>query len=272
MTPPPPRSSFDKAPKPDIIFILCDQLRADFLSLHGCAAIRTPHIDRLAREGIVYENAVSPQPLCVPARAAMLTGLNPIQSGVISNHHWLRPDRYALGLHTWPDILRDQGYRTASIGKMHFHPFESSEGFDDRIIAEDKRWPLVGDDYAEFLKTRGLEKFNAITHPDYVENQGAVLFPHGTENSPDRFVSMSAADYIRRQPASRPFAMMIGFPGPHCPYDPSEEYLGHVTPDALPPLCPRIDDGSAERTAWHDAFLAENRAAWHALDYATFPT
>lgn len=257
--------------KPDLVFILCDQLRADFLSLYGCHAIPTPHIDRLASEGIIFDNAISPYPLCVPARAAMLSGFNPIQSGVISNYHWLRPDRAELGLRTWPDLLRDQGYRTIAVGKMHFYPFEASEGFDERIIAEDKRWPLIGDDYTEFLKARGLKKFNAIHAPGYVEHKGAVTFPHGVENTPDRFVAECAAAWIRRQPSDRPIAMMIGFPGPHCPYDPSPEYLGAVTASKLPRLLPRVDDGSPARDSLHQTFLTGHRESWHALDYSDFP-
>lgn len=256
--------------KPDIIFILCDQLRADFLSLHGCHAIPTPNIDRLANEGIVFDNAISPYPLCVPARAAMLTGLNPIQSGVISNQHWLRPDRADLGLRTWPDLLSDQGYRTISVGKMHFHPFESSEGFDERIIAEDKRWPLIGDDYAEFLKAQGLEKFNPIQQSSYAKNKGAVTFPHGVVNTPDRFVAEAASAWIRRQPSERRIAMMIGFPGPHCPYDPCPEYLDRINPEELPSLRPRVSDGSSARESYHNDFLTRHRGAWHALDYTDF--
>lgn len=257
--------------KPDLVFILCDQLRADFLSVHGCAAIPTPHIDRLAREGLVFEQALSPYPLCVPARAALLTGLNPLQSGVVSNRHWLRPDRSALGLRTWPELLRERGYRTAAIGKMHFYPWESAEGFDDRIIAEDKRWPLVLDDYAEYLLRQGLRKSDPTHDTEYIAQFGAVTFPHGVELSVDRFVGRSAADYIAQQPTHRPLALMVGFPGPHCPYDPCQEYLDLVNPAALPPPRPRLDDGNPARTRFHRSFIEVHRQPWHNVDYTVFP-
>ncbi|MFA5687557.1 MAG: sulfatase-like hydrolase/transferase [Kiritimatiellales bacterium] len=77
----------------------------------------------------VYDRAYSSAPICVPARAALLTGLTPLRSGVLSNHQWLRPDLKMMGMKTWPDVLRDIGYRTAAVGKMHFHPFALMVGF-----------------------------------------------------------------------------------------------------------------------------------------------
>jgi arylsulfatase A-like enzyme len=254
----------------NVVFLLCDQLRADFLSAYGCQAIRTPHLDRLAREGVVYENAVSPNPLCVPARASMLTGQNPLESGVLSNHHWLRPDREAQGIRTWPSLAGEKGWHTASIGKMHFHPWEASEGFAERIIAEDKRWPLIEDDYADFLNREGLRKFDAIGHPDYRDRKGAVTFPYPEDKVGDRFVGESAAAYLRRQSPDRPFALMVGFPGPHCPYDPCEESLGRVDENRLPPLRHRPENSPEAWDRMYERFLAGHRSAWHQIDYATF--
>ena len=256
--------------KPNVIFIMCDQLRADFLSMHGCGAIPTPHLDQFAVQSTVYSNALSPYPLCVPARAALLTGLNPLQSGVLSNHQWLRPDRSEIGYRTWPDILRDQGYRTASVGKMHFHPFDSAEGFDERINAEDKRWTRVHDDYAESLAVSGRQKFDARQHPDYVSNKGAVAYPDAVETTVDHYVASETIGFIERQPADRPFAVMVGFPSPHCPYDALPEFADAVVPEKLPGLIDRPMDPTKEEEAFYEAFLATHRKSWHALDYREF--
>ncbi|MGE9290874.1 MAG: sulfatase family protein [Puniceicoccales bacterium] len=262
-----------KSKQPHFVFILCDQLRADFLSAYGCDAIETPNLDWLSGQSVVYENAVSTCPLCVPARAAMLTGMTPLESGVISNEHWLRPDRAAMGFRTWPEWLSDAGYHTAAVGKMHFHPFESPEGFAQRIIAEDKRWPLIQDDYAAFLKEKGLgpDKFNAIHLPEYQEQMGAVHFPHGAENTADRFVGEAASRLIRGHDEEIPLALMVGFPGPHCPYDPVPETLERVRPERLPKIVERTDTNSPEAEKMHQFFLAGYRGAWHQLDYAEFP-
>ncbi|WP_309400787.1 sulfatase family protein [Cerasicoccus maritimus] len=260
------------SPQRDYVFILCDQLRADFLRCYGCDAIDTPNLDWLASESVVYENAVSTCPLCVPARAAMLTGMTPLQSGVISNEHWLRPDRVEMGYRTWPELLLEQGYHTAAVGKMHFHPFESSEGFAERIIAEDKRWPLIDDDYMGFLRKNGVgpDKFNAIDLPDYVKQKGAVHFPHDISLTPDRFVAEEAVRLIQRQPTEQPLALMVGFPGPHCPYDPVPELLEHVAPEKLPQLCPRSLCQSDAALEMHARFIKGYKGYWHQLDYTDF--
>jgi arylsulfatase len=249
--------------KPNLIFVMPDQLRADFLPVYGCSAISTPNIDDLAAQAVVFERAYSNCPLCVPARAALLSGLNPLRSGVLSNHQWLRPDLTEMGLRTWPDLLRDAGYRTAAIGKMHFHPFDAMEGFDERVIAEDKRWVKIHDDYAEFMAQHGLTKFDARQHPNYQKNMGAVSFPHTVELTPDRFVAEASVEFIRRQPVSRPFALMVGFPSPHCPYDALPVYAQQVDPSGLPPLI-------QTRTAFFDHFVKNHQREWHALDYSEF--
>ncbi len=61
--------------KPNILLITCDQLRSDFVGCNGSSFIRTPNIDRLAAEGCVFENAYSPNPVCIPARHNLITGL-----------------------------------------------------------------------------------------------------------------------------------------------------------------------------------------------------
>ncbi|MBC2602629.1 sulfatase family protein [Puniceicoccus vermicola] len=256
---------------PNIVLILPDQLRADFLPLYGCQGLKTPHLDSIARGATVFENAYSPYPICVPARAALLSGLHPLRSGVLSNNHWLRPDRAEMGFKTWPEHLRDHGYHTAAIGKMHFHPFEASEGFEERIIAEDKRWPKVRDDFAEYLARRNLEKFDARQHPNYRKKKGAIHFPYKVELTPDRYVGEAAAKWIREQPSERPFALMVGLPSPHCPYDPVPEYLESIEPEGLPPLIPDPDRTDRGPKTFYDDFLANTRSAWHDLDYSDFP-
>ena len=88
------------ADRPNLIFIMPDQLRHDFLGCYGAFFISTPHIDRLATEGTRYDRAYSLHPVCVPARAALLTGLNALRTGVLSNRNFLRPDHAECGMRT----------------------------------------------------------------------------------------------------------------------------------------------------------------------------
>jgi len=262
--------------KPNLIFIMPDQLRADFLSTYGptffgapegATFIDTPHIDSLAEHGVRYEYAYSASPVCVPARAALLTGMNALRNGVTDNGQWLRPNYRAAGIRTWPELLAQNGYYTAAIGKMHFYPWDISMGFQYRVAAEDKRWIHVRDDYYHFLKAGGYCKLHGNEHEGYHENKGAIVNKIPWEYSVDHFVGQEACRFIRDYGSEGPFAMMVGFPGPHCPYDPVPEYLERVNPDEMPPAIPAVP-GDAPRVRQNN--IAGNRRSWNGVDYTEF--
>jgi arylsulfatase A-like enzyme len=253
--------------QPNIVFILADQLRADFLSCYGADFVDTPHIDRLAHEGIRYERAYSASPICVPARASLLTGLNAIKNGVTSNAQWLRPDLAACGIATWPETLSQRGYYTAGVGKMHFYPWDMSLGFQYRVAAEDKRWLQVRDDYYHFLKENGHRKYHGDEHEGYRENRGAIVSLVPWEYSVDHFVGMEACRFIENYADESPFAVMVGFPGPHCPYDPTAEYLAQVDESAMPPAAPRVAENAP--SLLRDC-IAVNKGEWNGVDYTEF--
>lgn len=255
--------------RPNLLFIFPDQLRPDFLGCHGGRAVATPHIDALAAEGMRYEDAVSGCPVCVPARASLLTGLTPFGTGVLGNGTWLRPDRAALGIETWPEILRRAGYHTAAIGKMHFYPWDSMEGFEERVIAEDKRHIQIEDDYAAFLREHGERKYHGTEHEGYCENKGAIFSRLPRELTVDRFVGREACKFIRDHDESRPFALMVGLPSPHCPYDPVPESLTDVDRGALPEPIP-CSTTAPFPSEHREKFLQNHRNPWHQLDYTTF--
>jgi arylsulfatase len=150
--------------KPNILFLMPDQLRPDFLSCYGATFIHTPHIDSIAAEGICYDKCYSTSPVCVAARHNLLTGLNSIRTGVLGNGQFLRPNYASCGISTWPELIGQAGYRSAASGKMHFYPWDAKMGLDDRVVCEDKRWLHIQDDYAQFLNERGLRKLHGNEH------------------------------------------------------------------------------------------------------------
>ncbi|MDF1514915.1 MAG: sulfatase-like hydrolase/transferase, partial [Anaerolineae bacterium] len=220
--------------KPNIIFIMPDQLRADFLGCYGADFLATPNIDRLTERGVRYERAISVHPVCVPARCSLLTGMNGIKTGVLDNGQFIRPDYAEMGIQLWPEILADNGYYTAAIGKMHFYPWDARLGFQYRSIAEDKRWIYIRDDYFQHLKDNGLRKYHGSEHEGYYEHKGAIINRLPWEFSVDHFVGQQAVKFIDDYGADGPFAMMVGFPGPHCPYDPNQQFLDHIDPADMP--------------------------------------
>ncbi|MEV8468346.1 sulfatase-like hydrolase/transferase [Fluviibacterium sp. DFM31] len=97
--------------QPNILFRMPDQLRADFLGCYGADFARTPHLDAFAAESTVFDRCIAPTPICVPSRASLLTGQSSVESGVMANDVWLRPDRRACGIGSWPDLPGQADHR-----------------------------------------------------------------------------------------------------------------------------------------------------------------
>src|SRR5262245_61738379 len=102
-------------PRPNILFVMFDQMAALSLPVYGHSIVQAPHMARLARRGALFENAYCASPLCSPSRFAMLTGQLPSRIGAYDNASEL-PASVPTFLH----LLRDAGYRTCLAGKMDF--------------------------------------------------------------------------------------------------------------------------------------------------------
>lgn len=252
--------------KPNIIFLMPDQLRHDFLGCYGADFVETPNVDRLAAEGTRYETCYSEHPVCVPARVSLLTGLHGFKTGVIDNGQFLRPDYRDMGLATWPEWLNEHGYYTAAIGKMHFYPWDARMGFQYRSITEDKRWIHIRDDYYHHLREAGYRKYHGNEHEGYFEHKGSVINILPWEHTIDHFVGSEACRFIENYGSDGPFAMMVGFPGPHCPYDPTEKFLEGIDPDAMPPAVPPTEDAEPLRLR----NVKVNKSPWNGVDYGEF--
>ena len=100
--------------RPNIILFMCDQLRYDALGCYGNNQIHTPNIDRIALNGSTFDNHFVQNPVCSPSRCTVLTGRYPKNHGTRDNGIPLRDSEI-----TFPEVLRENGYLTAAIGKMH---------------------------------------------------------------------------------------------------------------------------------------------------------
>ena len=132
---------------PNILFIITDQQRQDHLGCYGNDIVQTPHIDGLAREGLRFDRHYVNNPLCMPARSIVLTGqYSRTCCGSLGNFvalstdgGWIMPEyprrgRPHLKDTTLPEILRENGYHTAAIGKWHIHSWPHDVGFDYYLI------------------------------------------------------------------------------------------------------------------------------------------
>ena len=109
--------------RPNVLFVICDQLRADHLGFAGNPVVQTPNIDALAARGTVFDQAYVNNPVCMPNRSTIMTGRMPSAHGVIFNDRSL-----PISATTFVGRLRDEGWRTALIGKSHLQHGESKDG------------------------------------------------------------------------------------------------------------------------------------------------
>jgi len=102
---------------PNILMFCVDEMRADHMACMGHTVVQTPNLDRLAGQGTLFQRAYCNNPICMPARASMFTGMLPRDHGLCVNGQVLRTDVPVL-----PRILADAGYRTHAAGKLHLTP------------------------------------------------------------------------------------------------------------------------------------------------------
>ena len=130
--------------QPNVLFVICDQLRADHLGFAGNPVVRTPHIDSIAAGGTVFDRAYVSNPVCMPNRSTIMTGRMPSAHGVVFNDRSLDPSA-----NTFVGQLRRSGWRTALIGKSHLQHGMSREavvasGFDPGVFSpHDPGWDTV---------------------------------------------------------------------------------------------------------------------------------
>ncbi len=185
--------------KPNFVFIIADDLRADALGCTGHPSMKTPHIDRLAREGARFTNFFVTSPLCSPSRASFLTGLYPHSHRVINN------DKQGLDvlshrLMTFPRILREEArYETAFIGKWHM-------GFDD------SRRP--GFDHWISFKGQG-EFIDPVVNVNGHRQQ--------TTGYATDLLNDWVTDYLR-QHRRQPFCLVVSHKAVHAPYLPANRH------------------------------------------------
>ncbi|MEM6391221.1 MAG: sulfatase [Planctomycetota bacterium] len=146
----------DSAPPPNVIWVLCDQLRAQALGHRGDPNVCTPNLDNLARNGTSFTHAVAGAPWCTPFRAAMLTSSYPHQNGCDRAPSALDPKRPTIA-----HAFRDAGYHTAYFGKWHLHgsngdvyiPPDARGGFDHWIGYENRNAQYDTDVHGTNLET-----------------------------------------------------------------------------------------------------------------------
>ncbi|PRD44812.1 arylsulfatase [Phyllobacterium phragmitis] len=252
--------------KPDIVMIVTDQQRYDTIRSLGADHMDTPNLDRLAERGVTFSNCHVTAPSCVPCRASLFSGYYPHTNGVLANgQEWSR---------TWVSKLQEAGYHTVNIGKMHTIPYDAPAGFNERFVVENKdryyegRWFF--DEWDKALAANGLKKQQREEYrkrADYKTSLGAFTWDLPAHLQSDNFVGGMARWWLKTKPMEKPLFLVVGFPGPHPPYDPTPDYaekymqrdvpLPEVTEEELEQLPPPFVEKRR-----HDVEVDHDSVAW----------
>lgn len=235
--------------RPNILLLFTDQQRFDTIAAAGHGHMKTPNLDRLVGEGCLFTNAYTPNPICVPARYSMLTGATEAQHNIVDNS---TAASNVNGMATLPEVLSDNGYFTAAVGKMHFHPPRRHHGFLEMHLMEEIPGHRCDDAYAEWLAENGMEDVRALhgCRPlIYHEPQKALV---DAEHHGSAWIARRTIEVIRRNAGRRPFFIQTGWIKPHPPWNIPESWWDHYDNVDLPKPIPgpRIAPHPVDHSAW----------------------
>lgn len=202
--------------RPNILFIMTDDHAAQAVSCYGSVLNHTPHLDRIAREGMRFDNCFCTNSICAPSRAVILTGKHSHINGVRDNRTEFNGDQV-----TFPKLMQDAGYQTAMIGKWHLR--SDPTGFDYWHVL-----PGQGHYYNPDLIEMGKEK----QHTGYVTD----------------ILTDIALDWLEKdRDKARPFMMMFHHKAPHRNWQPALRHLD-IYNDTEFPEPPNLFDDYATRS------------------------
>lgn len=230
---------------PNVILITADHLRWNHVAANGNPAIITPHMDRLARSGVTFTHCFTVGVACAPNRASLMTGRYPHAHGVMSNGIKMPENELTL-----THILRDAGYYTGQIGKLHFWPhsgrnhreYHPPYGFHQMRLSDE---PGCYDDaYGLWLDAQGPEvrEKARVKMPGERGRFEYYTFAGDERTTHAHWVGNETVRFIEENKA-RPFFVHAGFYAPHPPLNPPASMLALYENLRLPPRRFRNDEG-----------------------------
>ena len=246
-------------PGPNVVLIMADQLRWDALGAYGNPHVRTPHLDRIAREGARFERCYTSSPICMPARASVLTGRWPHAHGL-----WDNGVRFPHGTTTVAAVMAQHGYATAIVGKGHLDVHHLPESPDYYLGAWDTPEAIAagGKDgwhgpyygfqearltcghnrpmghYGTWLAKEHPGAIPLMTRERAIEPMGPMAWKSAlpVELHASTWIADNSIDVIERATKEgTPFFLWTSFPDPHPPLCPPKTYADRYDPASLPP-------------------------------------
>lgn len=207
--------------RPNILLLMADQHRADSIGAAGNAVVHTPNLDRLCREGLRFTAAFSSTPTCTPARAALLTGMSPWGHGMLGYSKVAQ--KYPVEM---PRALREAGYYTTGIGKMHWSPQRNLHGFHQTILDESGRVESY-DFRSDYRCWFASEMPGADPDATGLDWNGYTAAPYALPERvhPTAWTGDTAVRWLRAYERPEPFFLKVSFARPHSPYDAPRRYF-----------------------------------------------
>jgi len=220
------------ADQPNILFIAVDDLRPE-LNSYGAAHIHSPNIDRLAAQGIQFNNAFVQQSICMASRASLLTGLRPEYHDIYNGESVvdLVPDALTLNKH-----FEENGYRLAAYGKVYHYEEDHIAQFGDRWSDGSARLFNNG----KYATQDSLDKLELNRHDSVRphDNRGPAFESANVEDGAysDGYNTERAIESLRQFSSSKePFFLAIGFRKPHLPFNAPEKYWDLYPVESIKP-------------------------------------
>lgn len=221
---------------PNILFIAVDDLRPE-LHCFGSSHMYTPHIDRLAAGGTIFQRTYCQVPVCGASRASLLSGIRPSATRFVNYH--TRLDTDYPGVSSLPAYLKQQGYTTLSRGKIFHHANDQLDAWSE----EPWNAPMQHGEYGwfDYVATSSLEVIRS--HPDYVpggEWRGIRGPAFESPDVPDsaykdgKLALKAVADLKHLAKQDQPFFLALGFLKPHLPFNAPKKYWDLYDPDSIP--------------------------------------
>jgi len=193
--------------KPNILLIVSDQHSPMVTGCYGNSDVRTPSIDALAEEGVLFESAYCASPLCVPSRLSMLAGRHPYNIGV-----WSLSDTIRSDTPTFPVPLTIGGWHTLICGRMHLVWGDRNHGFETRLCGD--RYPTIRNHFAHWDR----EEVPVTEAVRGVSEAGVGGSRHDAEDGIAEGHALKFLHETNHAKEKRPFALCVGFYRPHTPY------------------------------------------------------
>lgn len=207
----------------NLLVIVSDEHRRDAMGCMGHPVVKTPHLDALAARGALFENAYTPSPMCVPARAALACGDHVHRLG-----YWDSATPYDGRQRSWMHVLRDGGVETVAIGKLHFRSADDDNGFSAEIlpmhVVGGVGWAvgLLRKDPPDFAATRELAANVGAGESSYTDYDLAIT-------------AAAEAWLAGKRDTAEPWAAFVSFVSPHYPLTAPHDFYGLYDPAEIDP-------------------------------------